>query len=160
MKIQMNPTQKTVEIDRNNPFHLSLSISTKTVKEKDDGKRITEFFLQENISVNETELTPLLTKHLHSTNLWYKNGTNVGNCNQDNYSGMTGILVDYDDIMTIQQFKNQFSDYHFIIYPSTNHKLTKDSDGFEIEKFHVILPIDPKEYDLYNTNDMHARAYQ
>lgn len=38
MKIQMNPTKKTEKTDRNNPFHLSLSISTETVKEKDDGK--------------------------------------------------------------------------------------------------------------------------
>ncbi len=153
MTIQINPTQKTAETDKD-PFKLSLSISTETVKEKDDGKRITEFFLKENIQVNETELTPLLTKHLHSTNLWDKN------CSQANYLGMTGVIVDYDQVMTIQQFKNQYSDYHFIIYPSTNHKLTKDSDGFEIEKFHAILPIDPNDYDLYNTNDMHERAYQ
>lgn len=37
MKIQMNPTQETTETGKD-PFHLSLSISTKTVKEKDDGK--------------------------------------------------------------------------------------------------------------------------
>ncbi len=159
MKIQMNPIQKTVETDKD-PFHLSLSISTKTVKTKKEGEPLTEFFLKENIPVNETELTPILTKHLHSTNLWYKNNIISGTCRQDNYSGMTGILVDYDHIMTIQQFKNQFSDYHFIIYPSTNHKLTKDSDGFEIEKFHVIFPIDPKDYDIYNTSNMHARVYQ
>ncbi len=153
MTIQINPTQKTAETDKD-PFKLSLSISTETVKEKDDGKRITEFFLKENIQVNETELTPLLTKHLHSTNLWDKN------CSQANYLGMTGVIVDYDQVMTIQQFKNQYSDYHFIIYPSTNHKLTKDSDGFEIEKFHVIFPIDPKNYGIYKTSDMHERAYQ
>ena len=154
MKIQMNPIQETVAIDRNNPFHLSLSISTETVKEKDDGKKVTEFSHKENIPVNEAELTPLLTKHLHSTNLWDKN------CSQANYLGMTGVIVDYDHIMTIQQFKKKYSDYHFIIYPSTNHKLTKDSDGFEIEKFHVILPLDPDNYSLFKTSDMHARAYQ
>lgn len=33
----MNTTQKTVETDKN-PFYLTLSISTETVKEKDDGK--------------------------------------------------------------------------------------------------------------------------
>ncbi len=159
MTIQMNTHQETVETDKN-PFHLSLSISTQTVKEKDEGKHLTEFFLKENIPVNETELTPLLTKRLQSTNLWYKDGTNSGNCNQANYSGMTGFIVDYDHIMTIQQFKNQYSDYHFILYPSTNHKLTKDSDGFEIEKFHVIFPIDPNDFDIYKTSDMHARVYQ
>lgn len=158
MKIQMNPTKKTVETDKD-PFQLSLSISTKTVKEKDDGKRITEFFLKENIPVNETELTPILTKHLHSTNLWYKKNTDIGNCNQVNYSGMSGILVDYDNTMTIQQFKKLYLDYHFILYPSSSHGL-EDEHGLKMEKFHAILPIDPKEYDIYKTSDMHARAYQ
>jgi hypothetical protein len=159
MKIQMNPTQKTVEIDRNNPFHLSLSISTKTVKEKDHGKTIKEFFLQENIHVNETELTPFLTKHLHSTNLWYKNNIISGTCRQENYSGMSGIIIDYDNTMTIQQFKKLYFDYNFVLYPSSNHG-KKDEHGLKMEKFHVIFPIDPKDYDKYKTSDMHARAYQ
>ena len=46
MKIQMNPTQKTAETNRNNPFHLSLSISTRTVNEKKEGETVTEFFLK------------------------------------------------------------------------------------------------------------------
>jgi len=151
-----NTINQTPQIERadKDPFILSLSISTKTVKEKNDGKRITKFFLKENIPVNETELTPILTKHLHSTNLWDKN------CSQANYLGITGVIVDYDHIMTIQQFKSSYSDYHFILYPSTNHKQTKDEHGLEIEKFHVIFPIDPKDYEKFNTTEMHARAYQ
>ena len=159
MKIQMNQIQETAETDRNNPFHLSLSISTKTTNTKKEGETITKFFLQENISVNETELTPLLTKHLHSTNLWYKNNITSGTCRQANYSGMTGVIVDYDNTMTIQQFKHLYSKHHFVLYPSSNHG-KKDEHGLKMEKFHVILPIDPQGYDLYNTNDMHARAYQ
>jgi len=160
MKIQMNPTQKTAETDKD-PFHLSLSISTKAVKTKNEGKKETKFFLKENIPVNKTELTPLLTKHLQSTNLWHKKSNDIYSyCNQANYSSITGIIVDYDHVMTIQHFKNQYSDYHFILYPSTNHKLTKDEHGLDIEKFHVILPIDPKDYAKYNNSDMHARAYQ
>lgn len=159
MKIQMNQIQKTVETDRNNPFHLSLSISTKTVKTKKEGEPLTKFFLKENIPINETELTPLLTKHLHSTQLWYKNSTDIGNCSQKNYSGMTGILVDFDNTVLIHQFKKLYSDYHFILYPSTNHG-NKDENGLKMEKYHAIFPIDPKDYDIYNTSDMHARAYQ
>ncbi len=158
MKIQMNQIKKTVETD-NNPFQMSLSISTETVTEKDDGKRITEFFLQENIQVNETELTPLLTKHLHSTNLWYKNNITSGTCRQVDYSGMTGIIIDYDNTMTIQQFKKLYLDYHFVLYPSSNHG-KKDEHRLKMEKFHVIFPIDPKDHDNYKTSDMHARAYQ
>ena len=158
MKIQMNPTQKTAETDKN-PFYLSLSISTETVKTKKEGEPLTKFFLKENIPANETELTPMLTKHLHSTNLWYKKSTDIGNCSQVNYSGMSGIIIDYDNTMTIQQFKKLYLDYHFVLYPSSNHGL-EDEHGLKMEKFHVIFPIDPKEYDIYKTSDMHTRAYQ
>jgi len=155
----MNPTQKTAETDRNNPFQLSLSISTKTVKTKNEGKPLTKFFLKENIQVNETELTPILTKHLHSTNLWYKDNITSGISRQENYSGMSGIIIDYDNTMTIQQFKKLYFDYHFVLYPSSNHGL-EDEHGLKMEKFHVIFPIDPKDHDNYKTSDMHARAYQ
>lgn len=158
MKIQMNPTQKTAETDKD-PFHLSLSISTKTVKTKNEGKPLTKFFLKENIQVNETELTPILTKHLHSTNLWYKKNITSGICRQVNYSGMTGIIIDYDNTMTIQQFKHLYSKYNFVLYPSSNHD-KKDEHGLKMEKFHAIFPIDPKDYNIYNASDMHARAYQ
>lgn len=159
MKIQMNPTQETTETGKD-PFHLSLSISTKTVKEKDDGKRITEFFLQENIPANETELTPILTKHLHSTNLWYKDSNDIyGYCNQENYSGMSGILIDYDDTVPMSDFKALFSKYHFILYPSTHHG-QKDGNGKIMEKYHVIFPLDPNDYDQYINANWHERAYQ
>jgi hypothetical protein len=151
MKIQMNPTQKTVETDKN-PFHLSLSISTKTVKTKNEGKPLTKFFLKEKIPVNETELTPFLTKHLHSTNLWYKKNTDIGTSNQDNYSGITGILVDYDDTVPMNEFKVLFSKYHFVLYPSTHHG-QKDDSGKVMEKYHVIFPIDPNDYDQYINAD-------
>lgn len=72
---------------------------------------------------------------------------------------MTGIIVDYDNTMTIQQFKKLYLDYHFVLYPSSNHGL-EDEHGLKMEKFHVIFPIDPKEYDIYKSSDMHARAYQ
>jgi len=158
MKIQMNPTKKTAETDKD-PFHLSLSISTKTVKTKNEGKPLTKFFLKEKIPVNETELTPFLTKHLHSTNLWYKKNTDIGNCNQANYSGMTGIIIDYDNTMTIQQFKKLYLDFHFVLYPSSNHG-KKDEHGLKMEKFHVIFPLDPNDYDQYINADWHKRAYQ
>lgn len=156
-----NNNDPYINITDKTPFYLTLSISTKTVKTKEEGKKETEFFLKENILVNKTELTPFLTKHLHSTNLWDKKSNDIYSyCSQANYTGLTGIIIDYDNTMTIQQFKSLYSDYHFVLYPSTNHKLTKDSDGLEIEKFHVILPLDPNKYDIYKTPEMHARAYQ
>lgn len=159
MKIQMNPTQKTAETDKK-PFHLSLSISTKSVKTKNEGKPLTKFFLKENIPVNETELTPILTKHLHSTNLWYKDSNDIyGYCNQENYSGMSGILIDYDDTVPMSDFKALFSKYHFILYPSTHHG-QKDGNGKIMEKYHVIFPLDPNDYGQYIAAVWHKRAYQ
>ena len=156
--MQMNNTHQQEQTDKDS-FVLSLSISTETAKSKEECKPITDFRLYENIPVNETSLTPILTKHLQSTNLWYKNNTDVSISNQDNYSGMTGITIDYDDTVPMSEFKALFSKWHFILYPSTHHGL-KDDSGKIMEKYHVIFPLDPDDYDQYINADWHKRAYQ
>ena len=157
--MQMNNTYQQEQTDKD-PFVLSLSISPETATTKNECKPITKFRLYENIPVNETELTPILTKHLHSTNLWYKDSNDIyGNCNQENYSGMFGIIIDYDDTVQMREFKALFSKYHFILYPSTHHG-QKDDNGKIMEKYHVIFPIDPDDYDQYINADWHKRAYQ
>ncbi|MFC1785888.1 hypothetical protein ACFLZA_00810 [Candidatus Neomarinimicrobiota bacterium] len=156
-----NTINQTPQIERadKDPFILSLSISTETAKTKEECKPITDFRLHQNIPVNETSLTPILTKHLQSTNLWYKNSTDISTSNKDNYSGMTGITIDYDDTVPMSEFKSLFSKYHFILYPSTHHG-QKDENGKIMEKYHVIFPLDPNDYDQYINADWHKRAYQ
>jgi len=156
-----NTINQTPQIERadKDPFVLSLSISTKTAKSKKQAEFLTEFKLHENIQVNETSLTPILTKHLQSTNLWYKNNTAISTSNKYNYSGITGITIDYDDTVPISEFKAMFKKWHFILYPSTHHGL-KDDTGNIMEKYHVIFPIDPDDYDQYINADWHKRAYQ
>lgn len=154
----MNKTPHQEQTDKD-PFVLSLSISTETANSKEEAKKITKFKLEENIPVNETSLTPILTKHLHSTNLWYKNNTEIGTSNKDNYSGITGITTDYDNTVPISEFKVMFSKWHFILYPSTHHG-QKDDTGKIMEKYHVIFPLDPDDYDQYINADWHKRAYQ
>ena len=156
--MQMNNTHQQEQTDKD-PFVLSLSISTETAKTKEQCKPITDFQLYENIPGNKEALTPILTKHLQSTNLWYKNNTDVSKSNKDNYSGMTGITIDYDDTVSMSEFKALFSKWHFVLYPSTNHG-QKDDNGKIMEKYHVIFPIDPDDYDQYIDADWHKRAYQ
>ena len=155
--MQMNNTHQQEQTDKD-PFVLSLSISTKTARSKKEAEFLTEFRLLENILINETSLTPILTKHLQSTNLWYKN-KDIDTSNQDNYSGITGITIDYDDTVPISEFKAMFSKWHFILYPSTHHG-QKDENGKIMEKYHVIFPLDPNDYDQYIAPDWHKRAYQ
>ena len=157
--MQMNNTHQQEQTDKD-PFVLSLSISTETARSKKEAESITKFRIHKNIPINETSLSPILTKHLQSTNLWHKKSNDTySSCNIADYKGMTGIIVDYDNTMTIQQFKHLYSKYHFVLYPSSNHG-KKDEHGLKMEKFHVLFPIDPKEYDIYSTNDIHTRAYQ
>lgn len=153
----MNNTHQQEQTDKD-PFVLSLSISTETAKSKEEAKKRIKFRLHENILVNEEALTPILTKHLQSTNLWYKNN-DIDISNQDNYSGISGITIDYDDTVQMSEFKAMFSKWHYILYPSTNHG-QKDANGKIMEKYHVIFPIDPDDYDQYVDSDWHKRAYQ
>ena len=155
--MQMNNTHQREQADKD-PFVLSLSISTETAKTKDQCKPITKFQFRENIPVNEKSLTPLFTKHLQSTNLWYKN-KDIDISNKDNYSGVTGITIDYDDTVPMSEFKALFSKWHFILYPSTHHG-QKDANGKIMEKYHVIFPLDPNDYNQYIDADWHKRAYQ
>ncbi|MFC1528112.1 hypothetical protein ACFL5D_05160 [Candidatus Neomarinimicrobiota bacterium] len=154
----MNNTHLTEQEDKN-LFVLSLSISTETANSKKQAEFLTEFKLHENIPVNESSLTPILTKHLQSTNLWYKNNTGIDISNKANYSGMTGITIDYDDTVPMSEFKALFSKYHFVLYPSTHHG-QKNEKGKIMEKYHVIFPLDPNDYDQYINADWHKRAYQ
>ena len=155
--MQMNNIHQQEQTDKD-PFVLSLSISTKTANSKKQAESITKFKLLENIPVNETSLTPILTKHLQSTNLWYKN-KDIDISNQDNYSGITGITIDYDDTVPISQFNAMFSKWHFILYPSTHH-VHRIMQLINDEKYHVIFPIDPDDYDQYIDAEWHKRAYQ
>ena len=77
---------------------------------------------------------------------------------------MTGVMLDFDNKhedtpISTNDFIRKFKDYHFIIYPSSNHLKKIDSNKVPIEKFRVILPLDPDKYSHYNTPEMHKRAY-
>jgi len=133
---------------RKEPFKLSLSISTKTAKSKFEASKITEFEMHENIPLTTGYLSNLFTSRLQSTNIWNKN------CSKANYSGMTGIMLDLDGSITIPEMESLCSKWHYILYTSTSHQVNGD------DRFRVILPIDPVNYNSYSTEALYTRVYE
>jgi len=137
---------------RKEAFSLSLSVSTKTAKSKTEARTITTFETKNNISLTTGVLTELLTTRLQSTNLWQKNRT--GHSNKENYSGMTGVMMDLDGGVSITEIEQRCKEWHYVLYTSTSHLINGD------ERFRVILPIDPKTYNLYTSETLHSRMYE
>jgi hypothetical protein len=132
---------------RKDPFKLKLSISKKTAKSKSVAGKITEFEIHENIPLTTGYLTELLTSHLQSTNIWDKTSR------IENYSGLTGIMLDLDGGITIPDMEQRCTKWHYVLYTSTSHQI-KGTD-----RFRMILPIDPANYESYSTQTLHNRVY-
>jgi len=137
---------------RKEPFRLKLSVSTETAKSKTEAGKITKFETVDNISLTTGSLTKLFTTHLQSTNLWNKNG--IGHSDKENYSGLTGVMLDLDGSITIPEMEQRCSEWHYILYTSTSHQINGD------DRFRIILPIDPDNYDSYSTEILHKRVYE
>jgi len=133
---------------RKEAFSLSLSVSNETAETKDEAAKITTFETRENISLTTGVLTELFTKHLQSANLW------TGSSKKEHYSGMTGVMMDYDGGVSISEIEKRCSEWHYVIYTSTSHSIKGD------DRFRVILPIDPETYDSYKSPEMHKRVYE
>ncbi|MBC8553383.1 MAG: hypothetical protein H8D23_27505 [Candidatus Brocadiales bacterium] len=132
---------------RKEPFELKLSVSTKTAKSKPQASKITEFETHENIPLTTGFLSDLFTSRLQSTNIWDKRSSN------DTYTGMSGTMLDLDGKITITEMEQRCHKWHYILYTSTSHQ-TAGSD-----RFRVILPMDPANYDSYSTQTIHQRVY-
>ena len=146
MAQQYNHTTIMTNI-RKEPFELTLSVSTKTAKSKSEAAKITEFETRENIPLTTGHLSDLFTSRLQSTNIW------DGTSSKANYTGMTGNMLDLDGEITIPAMEHRCSPYHYVLYTSTSHQ-TAGKD-----RFRMILPIDPANYDSYSTEDLHSRVY-
>jgi len=133
---------------RKEAFNLTLSVSTKTATTKEEASTITYFEKKENISLTTGVLSNLFRNHLQSTNLW------DGKCNNDNYNGMTGVMLDIDGSISISDMEKKCSDWHYILYTSTSHRVNGE------DRFRIILPIDPDTYDSYKSPEIHKRVYE
>ncbi len=136
----MNNTRKEL-------FRLKLSVSKYSAKSKDEAGKITEFDIHDNIPLTTGYLSDLFTSRLQSTNIWDKRSSN------DTYTDMTGIMLDLDGDISIPDMEQRCSPWHYVLYTSTSHQIDGD------DRFRVILPIDPKNYDSYSTKMLHARVY-
>jgi hypothetical protein len=133
---------------RKEAFKLKLSVSKKTAESKSEAAKITEFETRENIPLSTGYLSDLFTSRLQSTNIW------DGTSSKANYTGMTGNMLDLDGEITIPAMEHRCSPYHYILYTSTSHLMTGT------DRFRMILPIDPENYDSYSTEDLHSRVYE
>jgi hypothetical protein len=114
-------------------FEITLSVSRDAVRSKAEGGKITAF---ETITINtrdEDKLRKILTGRNYSTNVW--NGT----CSNQNYIGMTGVILDFDGTLSIDDARDLFYGYHYIMHTSASHRV-KQPVG---DRFRVILPFAP-----------------
>lgn len=115
-----------------------MSISTKKPNNKADAGFITEFVTKEISLTDEEQLRDIFTSYNYSFNWWGDNKA----CSKDAYCGMFGIILDIDDGMTIDEAKNTFSQYKYIIHTSTSHQISK-GDKPPCDRFRIILPFEP-----------------
>jgi hypothetical protein len=121
---------------QNTTFTLQLSVSTKIVRTKDEGKTALQFSLYRLDSGIEDPLRIILSTKNYSTNVW--NGARQGS----NYVGMTGVALDFDGGFSVEEAKAAFADYNYVLHTSTSHMVAKY--GVVAERFRVILPFSPE----------------
>jgi hypothetical protein len=143
-----------------NAFRLDLSVSYREVQSKEEGNSVVYYSLKENIPLDEAHLKKLFSSYLQSTNIWEPGER----ARQENYTYMTGVMLDFDNKVTdkqmsINEFCRKFKQYHYILYPSSNHLKNSDENGFALDRFRVILPIHPDKYYHFNSVKLHDRAY-
>ena len=118
-------------------FTLPLSVSTKSVHTKEEGKTALQFSRYRLDAQDENALRIIFTTKNYSTNVW--NGARLGS----NYVGMTGVALDFDGGFTIDDAKAAFVEYNYVLHTSTSHMVEKN--GIVAERFRVILPFAPGE---------------
>lgn len=62
--------------------------------------------------------------------------------------------------ISIRDFIEKFKEFHFILFPSTTHLRTKDENNLPIEKYRVIFPLNPYQYQNFNSVEQHQRLYE
>lgn len=136
-------------------FSIELSISKEPAKNKEQGKNIIQFerqhFSDEDIRKNGQSI---FQKYLISGNIW------DGTCAASNYIGATAVVLDYDEGLSLEKAKDLFSNWHYIIYTSTSHRVDIAGKGGVQDRFRVILPLEPTGGNHWQTERLHNMAYQ
>jgi len=64
-----------------------------------------------------------------------------GHMTEKNFISMQMILLDFDEGFRLEEMKQRFKDYHYLIHTSRNHMKDKPKKGIS-ERFRVILPLE------------------
>ncbi|MBZ0264524.1 DUF5906 domain-containing protein [bacterium] len=136
---------------------INLSInSKKRIEQKKEGNTVVDIPIQELNLKDRDQVNKTFRNYVHSTNVWKKGTT----ASKDNYRGMVGIPLDYDDgIISLKLAREYFADYKHILYTSSSHQEDKpDHNGIQ-DRFRVILLFDPSEGLHYTDFDEADRVF-
>jgi hypothetical protein len=130
----MNYTSKSLESQQ-----LTLSISTKLPNSKAQAGTITEFKTIPIDLEDEKNLRQIFSTYNYSFNYW---GDQT--CSKKAYKGMFGIILDVDEGMTIDEAKETYSEYRYIIHTSTSHQIPKGEKP-ACDRYRIIFPFNPEK---------------
>jgi len=131
----------------NEAFEFELSVSKVGAISKEKAGVITEVTTKSVNLSDQMGLGTLFSTRLYGTNLW-----NDGKIRKHNYVGMTGICIDVDSDFTIDQARELFAPYRYILHTTTSHQTAKSGKP-ACDRFRVILPFDPKDGPQFKTLD-------
>lgn len=131
----------------------NLSVNNTPVQTKKQGSGITGFSVKSFDLGEERDikkLHQLFQSNCYSNNVWGKVKEKdkaegyTGSCCKKNYIGMFGIVIDIDEPgMTLEEAKECFKDYIYILHTSSSHLVNKPDKGGAIARFRLILPFEP-----------------
>jgi hypothetical protein len=138
MNIKLNVStiaqqDKFLTSNQDSNFEITLSVTPQTVFTKKAGETLTAFQLQTYNSSDTNAISGLLTSRCYSTNTWN------GSCAKETYVGMTGVTLDFDHDITIEEAKTRFQEFNCILHTTTSHQAKEPYS----DRFRVILPFAP-----------------
>lgn len=133
---------------------IKLSISKGKATNKAQAGQLTVFKLDELDLEALFDVEMVFRERNYSTNVW-KDGQRA----KANYIGMTGVCLDIDDGMTIDEAKLRFSPLKYILHTSTSHQVAKH-DKPACDRFRIILPFRPQDDLYYPTIDQAERVFE
>ncbi|HDQ00745.1 MAG TPA: hypothetical protein ENN22_16400 [bacterium] len=153
------------------PNKFNLSVNNNRIQSKSEGRALTGFNVKSFDLENPDEITIL--KEIFQSNCYSNNQLTEpkdkdkadgyqGSCLLKNYVGMHGIVLDIDEPgLTIDDAKERFKDYVYLIHTSSSHQVDIPDKGGSIDRFRIILPFEPQENDEphYNNKSDADRLY-
>ncbi|HEY3295657.1 MAG TPA: primase-helicase family protein [bacterium] len=129
-------------------FDFTLSVSPLQIFTKADGRFVVYFESKTFNSADTDALNELFTTHCYSANSWY------GTCASEHYAGMTGVVLDIDGGLAIEEAKIRFQEYNYILHTSTSHQAKEPLS----DRFRVFLPF-AASVPRFTSETEHQKVY-